>query len=145
MKKITLLLLMLPFAIQSFSQSSTKPTFSKEDYMTKSRINKTAAWVLLGSGAGLIIAGVIVQVNDIANYVDVNTNGETTDDVSVTGFIMLGAGIGTACSSIPFFIGGAKNKRRAAKVAFINQKILMPQKNSFAFKSQPALSIKISL
>ena len=56
-------------------------------------------------------------------------------------------GIGAVCiaGSIPFFIASAKNKRRAMSVSFKNETIPQLQKSSFANRSVPSLTLKISL
>ena len=61
MKKIIFLLSFVAAATGCFAQttSNTKPVIGK-NYLQKSKNQKIAAWVLLGGGALIDIAGVIV-------------------------------------------------------------------------------------
>jgi hypothetical protein len=54
MKKATSCVLFLVITASSFCRQTK---LSHEDYMLKSKHQKTAAWVLLGGGAALLIAG----------------------------------------------------------------------------------------
>jgi hypothetical protein len=63
-------------------------------------------------------------------------------------FIFLEIGALSMLTSIPFFLGLAKYKHKAEKKAtinFQNQKILFLQPNSFTYKLQPSLTLKIGL
>ena len=139
MKKIFLLIALVPIFLQSFSQSQLQNNFSKDDYLTKSRKQKTTAWVLLGGGVALTVAGIAVQVRDI------NDDNIGLDDFFVRGTIIAIAGVVSSCISIPFFIGAAKSKRKAANVSMGNQPVLFQQQNSLVVKFQPALTFSIGL
>ena len=127
---MTLLLL----TVKSFSQT---PALSKEDYLKKSKTQKTVGWVMLGGGVAMTTIGYVIinqQVND--DPLNAITTGQ--------GYVVLMiAGAATALGSIPFFISSAKNARRAAAISFNNQKILFPQQNTFVLKTQPTVTLKI--
>ncbi|MBK7121967.1 MAG: hypothetical protein IPH68_03650 [Chitinophagaceae bacterium] len=56
---------LIAIVIQSFSQ-----TVDTTDYLQKSKNQKTAAWVLLGVGAALDIAGIITTVSNANKEVE---------------------------------------------------------------------------
>ena len=134
MKKIFFCLTLLLLTVKSFSQT---PALSKEDYLKKSKTQKTVGWVMLGGGVAMTTIGYVIinqQVND--DPLNAITTGQ--------GYVVLMiAGAATALGSIPFFISSAKNARRAAAISFNNQKILFPQQNTFVLKTQPTVTLKI--
>ncbi len=147
MKKIIIYTLLLVLPAASFSQQTTNNAPPvKIDYLKKSKNQKTAAWVLLGGGLGLTIAGVAIGANEVANdFVTIIVTGEQQS--SSTGAVMILAGGATMLGSIPLFISGAKNKGRAmsASAGLKMEKSTMIQRSTFVQNSYPALSLKISL
>ncbi len=140
MKKISLFFLSLMFIINSFCQTQTN---SKEYYQLKSKHQKTTAWIMLGGGAGLFIAGGAVSANGFFDLFSGNFN-KANNNVGIGGTLAI-IGAGSMLGSIPFFISSGKNARKAASISFINERILLPQKNTIASKIQPTISLKISL
>jgi hypothetical protein len=142
MKKIILLIAVLSFVVNTFSQDTIRQAFSKEYYLKKSKNQKTIAWVLLGTGTTLAIIGLVAGTNEVANsYYPFLTDEEASSIGTDGALLVIGAAIDVA--SIPFFISAGKNKRRAAEVAISNQKMYLPQKNSMAIRYAPGITIKI--
>jgi|GEM_PF-586184 len=87
----------------------------------KAKNQKTAAWIMLGGGAGLAIAGLAIMTHDAsydasAAITTVFTLGLVTPEEhkhSAAGPILAIAGTGAMLGSIPLFSGAAKNKRKA--------------------------------
>ena len=137
MKKIILFTMLLIFSVSSFSQQTTpsKPV-TREDYLKKSKNQKTAAWVLLGGGTVLIGTGFLIGDRE-----------ESSFDDAATGAILGGIGVLSMIGSIPVFLASGKNKRRAnamsASIGMENADII--QGYTTAHASYPAISIKISL
>lgn len=116
---------------------------TSKDYLQKSKHQKTAAWILFGGGSTLVLAGAI------------SMNGEAWGDAIFggdnskinTGSTLFLAGLGCGLGSIPLFIAGARNKRKAEEMsAFFkieNQSKI--QKGSFVKSSYPAIGIKFTL
>lgn len=144
MKMIITSIIMLTVSLVSYSQQ-TEPSavLTKQNYLQKSKSQKTVAWILAGSGVGLMVAGfATVSEKDAANYLfQVDNSGFNT---SVTLFVIGGI---TTLSSIPFFIASGKNRRKAiaAKVSIDIKRSYGTE--SFAVKSSayPALTLKLSL
>ena len=131
MKRITLCLLAIMLFTKSFSQEKG-PALTKEYYMQKSKNQKITAWVLLGTGIGMTLGGMAI------NY-------SSTDGGEDQGLWLSYLGGATALTSIPFFISAGKNKRKAASITFINEKIWMAQQGALVGKIQPGISLKLSL
>lgn len=136
MKKILLGIAMVLMSIYVFSQQKEPVALTKQDYLQKSKTQKTVGWVLLGGGSLMAVVGAIT----FNNTYDSDSYAET----DAGGFLLLG-GIVADLASIPFFIGSAKNARRAASVSFNNQRILIPGFHSLVAKAQPSVTIKIRI
>jgi hypothetical protein len=129
--------LVLLFAANCFSQAALKT-----DYLQKSKNQKTAAWVLLGFGAALDIAGIITTASNA------NKEFNFTDPESVNhgGEIALYA-VGTAClaGSLTLFILSKNNKKKALSVGIEPVQFRQLKKTSFYTLNYPALTMKIGL
>lgn len=103
----------------------------------KAKHQKTAAWILIGGGAGLTIAGLSIMTHDAAKetanaLATVFTLGlYTAPEVkhSVAGPILAIAGTGAMLGSIPLFTASAKNKRKAHLILKEESVFFNPQLN----------------
>jgi hypothetical protein len=135
MKKTLNFLILLFFIAKGFSQTIPSTSFSKEDYLEKSKRQKTTAWVLLSAGIGLTVVGIIGFEN---SYDDFNDNStDTYGTLIVSGSLI-------ALGSIPFFISSGSNSRKAATLSISNQPILFPRQDSYVLNLQPSLSLKVN-
>lgn len=128
MRQIVLLLSGLLVFNFLFSQQKAKKYFLK-----KSKNQETTAWILLGTGTAALITGVIID------------NSLKRERQSYTGGFIEVGGIICTLTGIPFFISSSKNKKRATTLTINNQRILLPQNNSFVLRDQPSLSLHIPL
>ena len=128
MRKIVLLISGLLVVNFVFSQQKAKGYF-----LERSKKQKRTAWILLGTGTAAIITGAIID------------NSHQREVQSFTGGFIEVGGIICTLTSIPFFICSSKNKKRATTLTIKNQRILLPQNNSFALADQPSLSLFIPL
>lgn len=129
--KIISLVLMLVVSSSLFSQ---QPLLTEEEYLRKSKSQKTAAWVLFGGGLGMVSGGIAI-----------NLSGGILNGNGSKGLWLSYVGGATVLSSIPLFITASKNKRKAASVSMSNEKIQTLQKGSFAYKFVPAVRLTIRL
>ena len=107
-----------------------------QDYLQKSKKQKTTAWVLLGGGAACILLADLIG----------NGQSSTFSDAS-TGVIIAGAGVLCMLGSIPEFLAAGKNKRKAnaASTFFKIERIHVIQQHSLVQHPYPAISVKIGL
>lgn len=141
MKKILLGLAMLLMCISAFSQQKEPvQPYTKQDYLQKSKNQKTVGWVLLGGGTAIAITGIIVGSN--AEPAEGIMETSTGEDI---GIALLVGGLAADLISVPFFIGSANNARKAATISFNNKSIVIPGFRSVATKTQPSVSIKIGI
>jgi uncharacterized membrane protein len=91
----------------------------------KSKKQKTAAWLLLGGGAGLITTGVIMIGGDKDPFgVVFGASSKAT-----TGAILTVAGGAAMLGSIPLFIASGKNKSKASLMLKNENVFFNPQIN----------------
>ena len=132
MKKLVSLSLLLIISVMAFGQQDPiyVPGTTKQDYLKKSKNQKTAAWVLLGIGSLSVLVGSI-EVNP--NY------GESANRP----FLVIG-GLVVAGASIPNFIASARNKKKAMTLSFNNYRVPQMRKNNFVSSTIPSLSLRFS-
>ena len=141
MKRIVVMVVIILFSM-SLSGQQTEPErqLVKQDYLLKSKNQKTVGWVLLGSGAAMFFTGIIVGSSNSSD----NPNEWFGPNFETGATILLG-GIVAGLASIPFFISSASNARKAAIISFNNQKILLPQYGRTAVITQPSVMLKIRI
>lgn len=128
MRKMISLAVLLAVAVISFSQQ-TEPSsvLTKQDYLQKSKSQRTSAFILLGTGAALLA---------------VAAPGNVSFDILP--ILVIGGGAAIV-GSIPLFIASGKNKKRAMNMSFRFQEIQLPHSRGFAGKKIPSLSLNLSL
>jgi hypothetical protein len=111
MKKAILFAILLILSATSFSQPITPvQPLTSEDYLRKSKTQKTVGWIMLGGGVAITTIGLLIadkQINDDPYGFIISDKGSGTAILTIIG-------IGTALGSIPLFIAAGKNRRRAA-------------------------------
>jgi hypothetical protein len=130
MKKITLFALLLIISATSFGQLANPSTpLTKQDYLKKSKSQKTAGFVFLGIAATCIA---------------IAAPGDVSFDVLP---VLVIGGAGAAVGSILLFSAAGRNKRKAMKMsASIDAKKIPDLTSSGIFSEYyPALSLKINL
>ncbi len=123
-------------ALQPFAQE-TIPAINT-DYLKKSKSQKTAARILLGTGGALMLISALVLVDDVIGIVepDDKQNLALADALGYTG-------AAAVIGSIPLFIASGKNKRKAMSLSFNRQKMPLLQKSSWAYQAIPSMKLTI--
>ena len=139
MRKIILYTILLLIPAATFCQSTLNEIQAiKTDYLKKSKNQKTAAWMLLGSGIILETITFIIVIQDL----------EYGSDVSRTTQLIMGFTGGAAMlGSIPLFIASRKNKKKAMNMTtnIKMEKATIIERQSFVQSSYPAIAFKINL
>lgn len=131
--KLFILLIFCLACIQNKAQTAHTLTL-KDSIMQKSKNQKTAAWIMLGGGAGLIVAGYAVPYR-------VNNSGTLNPikpGLIIGGTLVMG-------SSYFLFHASANHKRQAMRIVMDTQQTILPVKGGWASSLQPALTLTIPL
>lgn len=134
MKKVFLFFILTSISLSGNSQEEQKD-FSKENYLQKSKNQRTVGWVLLGAGAAVGTVGIIVT-NEADSFFE--DSGKID-----TGLTLFAVGAASTLASIPFFIIAGSNSRKAASLSLESQRFIIPGQGLSGI--QPALSLKIEL
>lgn len=128
-----------------FPHDSTRYLETKEFYLNKSKKQKTEGWYFLGIGTTFIIVGTIGFVNETNKTPnDVGSGVDSFLKAGLFGAVILG-GIVTDLISVPFFISSSHNKKMAASLSFVNQRIYSPLDKSLGRNVFPSLTLRIKL
>ena len=111
------------------------PSLSKQDYLKKSKSQKTGAWVLLGAGVAVLA---ITTIN-AASSVDLTS---TTDESHSFG---IGLAAVMAVSSIPLFIASSRNKRKSTMAASVKIEHASIGGYDLTRINYPAISVRLVL
>ena len=156
MKKIIICSLLLVLTTATFcQQNNPSPTLTKQDYIKKSKNQKTAAWVLLGGGFTLSTIGALTILPKagkdigyaillIPNAITGTLQPEPQNNYTAQTILLIG-GLMAMLSSIPLFIASGKNKTKAMSLSFKNETSLQIQKSSFVYWSIPSINLKLQL
>lgn len=130
---------MLIIATAGFSQQNDPaPTLTKQDYLLKSKHQKTVAWILLGGG--LLSTG----LGSIRFKPDDDWGGGNNQPTTGS-TVFLVTGLAAIGGSIPLFIASSKNKKKAGTVSFRMEMTPTVQQQNLVYHSYPAISFSISL
>lgn len=134
MKKFLICTMLVLTIAGSFSQQSNfDHSLKKQDYLQKSKKQKTTAWILLGGGAAVVAGSAILDVS--SDW----TKSETPYVVAIC------VGGASMIGSIPLFIASGRNRRKAmnATTYFEIRQNAAPTNTGTTFRSTPTLSIKV--
>jgi hypothetical protein len=131
MKRIFIFVMLLLVMSTAFSQQlpSNQP-LTQQDYVKKSKNQKTVAWILLAGGVGLIGTGLLIGNGD-----------ETSFDDAASGGIVAGVGVASALVSIPVFLASTRNKKKAMELSAGVQRFPLPFHSIVA---STAVTLKLS-
>ena len=147
MKQIVLFCLALGFSTASLAQyADTSKHTLPADYYKKSKKQKTAAWILLGSGTTLLIGGMVVGLTEATGeIIDAVVTGEDQSSFSA-GALLATVGAAAMVGSIPLFIASGKNRRKAAaSVSFKMENATNIYQYTVSNARYPAIAIQIRL
>jgi hypothetical protein len=133
---VLLLALLVGFSTQTFAQE-----MSKENYLEKSRKQKTTAWILLGGGVAMAVTGAILFDE---NFILFGASDAEDNKAGIGGAMFVVGGLATL-GSIPLFISSGSNAKKAALMSFKNQPLNTPRYAGNIPKSIPSIHISIPL
>ena len=135
MRMLFICTVLLFITARSFcQQTDSSRTLTKQDYLTKSKNQKTAARILLWGGAAVAVGSIIFDA--------------TSDwDKSETPYIVaFSVGCASMIGSIPLFVASKRNKRKGmdATTYFEIRRNPVATNTGLTFHSTPTLSLKFS-
>lgn len=138
-------MLLVVLSAASFSQQTNPaPQLTNQDYLQKSKKQKTTAWILLAGGAALSITGAILSSHTLINILIDPLNPESTSGSDADVIVLL-TGAAAMLGSVPLFISAGKNKRKAMSLSFKMEQVPQLQIASLVNKPTPSVSLKIKL
>ena len=145
--KIIVFALLVMISVNSFCQQTNSfEELTSTDYLQKSKNQKAAAITLAAGGGVLILFGIPSWGSGFSDGLDFSNpdpEAGVTEMKSATTFFIAGGAL--ILGSVPLFIASAKNKLRSMNLSFKNETAILVQKGSFANRSVPSLTLKISL
>lgn len=123
-------------AYPSFAQQMTK-----QDYLEKSKQQKTTAWILLGGGAAVTTAGFIIFSE---NFCPLGCSKSENNSANAGGIMILAGGV-SMLASFPVFISSGNNARKAAELSFKYQPMNMPRYTGAIPRAYPSLTLTIPI
>lgn len=133
MGKLFICMMLLLITTSSFCQQTDfSQSLTREDYLKKSKNQKTTAWILLGGGVALGLAGPVLWAS----------TGISDSGVDV----LMVAGAASIAGSIPLFIAAGRNKRKGmnASTYFEIRQNRVPTNTALNLHSTPTLSLKLN-
>jgi len=157
MKQVVTAIVLLAMSSTLFSQQNASArSFTKEDYLRKSKGQRTAGIILVSTGATACFIGTIAAVSDavqntskeisrgVGNALDPGSEPAVKHQHSGGGIIFLGGAVASVVG-IALLSEAGKNKKRALSVSFKPEKAFQLQNYNLVSRSVPALSLTISL
>lgn len=142
MKKMIILLVFVTSMQICFAQDTanlkSQPLYVKEDYLKKSKHQKTAAIVMVSVGAAMFITGAVMAASEIEII------GSSYGSGSEVGGVIGITGLAAMLGSIPLFISAKKNRKRALSVSFQPKSTGVIQGNVVHLRSLPSVNLRFS-
>ena len=135
MRKFFICTMLLLMTTSSFCQQTDfSQSLTQQNYLQKSKKQKTAAWVLLGGGAAVAVGAAIL---------DVSSDWSKSETPYL---VALSTGCASMLGSIPLFIASKRNKRKAmnASTYFEIRQNPVPTNTGLTLHSIPTLSLKLN-
>lgn len=147
MKKTITIALLLMLAGHSFAQQTNpKEQFTKQDYLQKSKSERTTALILLGTGTAAFFGGMAIYSKALDKAAEKPYGTFLSfGNADPTGAIICFLGSVTAIVSIPVFISSSKHKRMGLSLSLTNEKISSIAKANLKNNYFPAVAVKLAL
>ncbi|WP_372767138.1 hypothetical protein [Lutibacter sp.] len=123
--------------IDSETDKSSQELF--DFYTLKQKKNKTTAWVMLGLGVVITMAGLVVNSADEA--ATAVTLGLIDVEAEHGGDWMIYLGSAATIASVPFFISAGKHKKKAT--LYLNKAVSSIKSPKFSNKNYTTVSLTI--
>jgi len=150
MKKLICLIVLAIVTFNLYSQEmqpvAHKPI--KTDYLAKSKKQRTAGWILTGTGAAVFTFGMVVSMGEMTEDVAIGlveaiTGEETPTTTRSKGGPLTITGLALVATGITFLSIAKKNKRKALSMSFINESSQQLRYNTVMNTSVPSVRLRL--
>ncbi|MEP7108969.1 MAG: hypothetical protein ABI760_13335 [Ferruginibacter sp.] len=152
MKKAIIVFVCLGIINYSFAQETpsetAKPSLTKEDYLKKSKGQKTGAIVLVSVGGAMAIGGIAWLANEFTqDVVDVVNPypANNSNSGKVFSAVLIVAGVAAILGGVKLFKSSHKNKQRALSMSLNNELVPQLQRSLVFNRYIPSLTLKVKL
>ena len=148
MKTHIALALLISALLVSTTFIASAQEMTKQDYLEKSRKQKTAGFILLGGGVAVVGIGAIVSATNAVGLtvscIGLNCSQAAENGLEAGGVIMLVGALSVA-GSIPLFISAGNNRKKAAAMSFSNEPLYIPKYAGNLPRAVPSITLKIRI
>jgi hypothetical protein len=152
MKKLLILTMLTVVSFHLYSQEMSQVEYRpvKTDYLAKSKKQRTAGWILTGTGSAVIGIGLVVSMAQVAEETAIGfgsmlPGGEDLPEQETHtkgGGALLLTGTAMLATGITFLNIAKKNKRKALSMSFINQSSQQLRYNTVMNTSVPSVRLR---
>lgn len=135
MQRLLICTMLFLMTTSSFCQETKINQYlTQQNYLQKSKKQKTAAWILLGGGVAVVVGSAIL---------DVSSDWSKSETPYLVGIYIGGASM---LGSLPLFITSSRNKRKAmnASTYFEIRQNPVPTNTRLTLHSIPTLVLKFN-
>jgi hypothetical protein len=141
MKTCSILTVLITALIIGNLPPATAQEMSKQDYLEKSRRQKTAGFIMLGGGVVMATSGIVLFSENFVLF----GASEAEDRALGVGAAMFVVGGLAAIGSIPVFISSSMNAKRAAQLSFNHLPTNIPKYSGNIPRSIPSITFSVPL
>jgi len=150
MKKLICLIVVAIFSFNLYSQEmqpvSHKPV--NTDYLAKSKKQRTAGWILTGTGVTVFSIGLVVSMGEmtedvVTGFFDAVTGEETPAPTHSKGGALTITGLALVATGVTFLSIAKHNKRKALSMSFINESSQQLRYNTVMNTSVPSVRLRL--
>ncbi len=148
MKHLCILIAIQLFTIPSFCQQIEAGTHEvSKDFLAKSKKQKTAGWILTGTGTATLLFVLLVDATqqvggELVNVITLGTIPKPENKSYAAGYISSAA---LLVGGISLLSASSKNKKKAANLSLQNQAVTSAVRGSLITTNIPSVTLKISL
>jgi len=143
MKIFLSFLLVITLHVAYGQSTENKTALGKEDYLKKSKGQKTLARITVGTGLGVFTVGLVMYFSEYGKGLPGGTG--FNEKTFKTGETLMYVGGGILLVSVPFHIAYKRNEKLAASLSINNRRIVCPPLANKAFSFVPSLCLSIGL
>jgi len=146
MKKIIVFAMLMIISAASFSQQTKpSPALTNQDYLQKSKNQKTIFYILAGTGGVMTTVGLIMGLNELSKGYGPGSGSASDNNNDALAATLSFSGLALMLGSSFMYKASVRNKKKANSISLKNETVPLLQNSSFVNRPVPSLTLKISL